>query len=122
MLGFVSTPMVSLGVVNYNANLGVVITSHNPPSYNGFKLKGDFGGPLLPEDISNVENRIPEINSVDIDSINLKDLESKGILEFVDLECDYCNHAEKSFDLDSIRNSGLKLAYDSMYGRKKCNQ
>ena len=36
--GFVSTPMVSLGVVNYNANLGVVITaSHNPPSYIGFK-------------------------------------------------------------------------------------
>ena len=25
---------------------------------------------------------------------------------------------EKSFDLDSIRNSGLKLAYDSMYGGK----
>ncbi|SVE58936.1 uncharacterized protein METZ01_LOCUS511790, partial [marine metagenome] len=33
--GFVSTPMVSLGVVNEKANLGVVITaSHNPPSYN----------------------------------------------------------------------------------------
>ena len=118
--GFVSTPMVSLGVVNYNANLGVVITaSHNPPSYNGFKLKGDFGGPLLPDDISDIENRIPVINSVDIDSINLKDLESKGILEYVDLENDYCNHAEKSFDIDSIRNSGLKLAYDSMYGAGK---
>ena len=118
--GFVSTPMVSLGVVNYNANLGVVITaSHNPPSYNGYKLKGDFGGPLLPDDISDIENRIPELNSVDIDSINLKDLESKGLLEYVDLEDDYCNHAEKSFDLDSIRNSGLKLAYDSMYGAGK---
>ena len=35
--GFVSTPMVSLGVVNEKATLGVVITaSHNPPSYNGF--------------------------------------------------------------------------------------
>ena len=45
---FVSTPMVSLGVVNYKASIGVVITaSHNPPSYNGYKLKGDFGGPLL---------------------------------------------------------------------------
>ena len=42
--GFVSTPMVSLGVVKENADLGIVITaSHNPPSYNGYKLKGDFG-------------------------------------------------------------------------------
>ena len=42
--GFVSTPMVSLGVVKESASLGIVITaSHNPPSYNGYKLKGDFG-------------------------------------------------------------------------------
>ena len=46
--GFVSTPMVSLGVVKEKASLGVVITaSHNPPAYNGFKLKGDFGGPII---------------------------------------------------------------------------
>ena len=32
--GFVSTPMVSLGVVKEEADLGIVITaSHNPPSY-----------------------------------------------------------------------------------------
>ena len=100
---FVSTPMVSLAVVNYKANIGVVITaSHNPPSYNGYKLKGDFGGPLLPDDISDVENRIPELNSVDIDSISLNDLESEGMLEYVDLEDDYCKHAESKFDLESI--------------------
>jgi phosphomannomutase len=56
--GFVSTPMVSYGVVSEGANLGIVITaSHNPPSYNGYKLKGDFGGPLLQKDISDIENR-----------------------------------------------------------------
>lgn len=117
---FVSTPMVSLGVVNHKANIGVVITaSHNPPSYNGYKLKGDFGGPLLPDDISNVENRIPELNPVDIDSISLKDLESEGMLEYVDLEDDYCKHAESNFDLEAIRSSGLNLAYDSMFGAGK---
>ena len=58
-MGFVSTPMVSLGVLKENANLGVVITaSHNPPAYNGYKLKGDFGGPLLPHDISDIENSV----------------------------------------------------------------
>jgi len=45
---FVSTPMVSLGVVKLGADLGVVITaSHNPPSYNGYKLKSAYGGPRL---------------------------------------------------------------------------
>src|SRR4051812_48363083 len=47
--GFVSTPMISLGAVNYKADLGIIITaSHNPPAYNGFKLKGSYGGPLTP--------------------------------------------------------------------------
>src|ERR1017187_4082545 len=62
--GFVSTPMISLGTVKYKANLGIIITaSHNPPSYNGFKLKGYYGGPLLPEQVSEIENLIPD-NSV----------------------------------------------------------
>ncbi|MBT5699720.1 MAG: phosphoglucomutase/phosphomannomutase family protein, partial [Flavobacteriales bacterium] len=117
---FVSTPMVSLGVVNYKADIGVVITaSHNPPSYNGYKLKGSFGGPLLQNDITDVENRIPDTNSVNIDSVKLEDLQKSGMLEYVDLEDDYCKHAENSFDLDSIRNSNLKLAYDSMFGAGK---
>ena len=58
---FVSTPMVSLGTLRQKADLGIVITaSHNPPEYNGYKLKGSFGGPLLPEDISDIEMLIPE--------------------------------------------------------------
>ena len=114
---FVSTPMVSLGVVNYKANIGVVITaSHNPPSYNGYKLKGDFGGPLLPDDITDIENRIPDTNSVDIDSIKIEDLVKNGMIKYIDLEDDYCKHAENHFDLDVIKNSGLKLAYDPMFG------
>jgi len=45
--GFVSTPMVSLAVVKKQASLGIVITaSHNPPEYNGFKLKADLVGPV----------------------------------------------------------------------------
>ena len=118
--GFVSTPMVSLGVLNYKADIGVVITaSHNPPSYNGYKLKGSFGGPLLQNDITDVENRIPDTNSVNIDSVKLEDLQKKGMLEYVDLEDDYCKHAENHFDLEAIRNSDLKLAYDSMFGAGK---
>jgi phosphomannomutase len=115
--GFVSTPMVSLGVVQEKANLGVVITaSHNPPSYNGYKLKGDFGGPLLPADITDVENRIPDANSVDIDAISMDNLVAEGKVIYVDLEDMYVKHAEACFDLDTICNSDMNFAYDAMFG------
>ena len=115
--GFVSTPMVSLGVVNENASLGVVITaSHNPPSYNGYKLKGDFGGPLLPNDITDVENKIPDANTVDYDAINLDNLVIQGKVIYIDLEDMYCNHAQANFDLDAIRDSDMNFAYDAMFG------
>ena len=115
--GFVSTPMVSLGVVKESANLGVVITaSHNPPTYNGYKLKGDFGGPLLPDKISEVEKLIPEINNIDLDKINFQSLINDGRVEIIDLETIYCEHVKSNFDLDLINKSNMKFAYDAMYG------
>ena len=114
---FVSTPMVSLGVVKESANLGVVITaSHNPPTYNGYKLKGDFGGPLLPDKISEVEKLIPEINNIDLDKINFQSLINDGRVEIIDLETMYCEHVKSNFDLDLINKSNMKFAYDAMYG------
>jgi phosphomannomutase len=115
--GFVSTPMVSLGVVKEKSSLGVVITaSHNPPTYNGYKLKGDFGGPLLPNDITAVENRIPDANSVDYNAVTIEDLVAEGKVVYIDLEEAYCKHAAASFDLDAINNSDMNFAYDAMFG------
>ena len=114
---FVSTPMISLGALQKNANLGIIITaSHNPPSYNGFKLKGSYGGPLLPDKIEEIENLIPEIPSQNFKTVDLKSKEKSGLLEYIDLETIYCNHVGENFDLELIRNSGLELGYDAMYG------
>jgi len=115
--GFVSTPMVSLGTVNKKAGIGIIITaSHNPPSYNGFKLKGSYGGPLLPEKVEEIEKLIQDNPGVDTEKYSLEDFIGKKLVEYVDLETMYCNHVEKNFDLDAIRKSGLKLGYDAMFG------
>lgn len=115
--GFVSTPMVSLGVVKESAQLGVVLTaSHNPPAYNGYKLKGHFGGPLQPELVQEIEDIIPNKIEFDWEAIKMEDLESKGLLSYVDLETMYIKHIEANFDLEAIKNCGLKFAYDAMYG------
>ncbi|MEZ4937899.1 MAG: phosphoglucomutase/phosphomannomutase family protein [Crocinitomicaceae bacterium] len=111
--GFVSTPMVSLGVVKEKASLGVVITaSHNPPSYNGFKLKGDFGGPLLPEHVAEVEAMIPNENNLNLEALSL----DSELFQLMDLETLYVEHAQANFDMDLIQKSGLNLAYDAMFG------
>jgi phosphomannomutase len=115
--GPVSTPMVSLGTLNQKASLGIVITaSHNPPTYNGYKLKGHFGGPLLPKEIQEVEDLIPETNAVDLEGLDLEELRAKGIVETIDLETMYVEHVEVNFDMESIRNSDMSFAYDAMYG------
>ena len=112
-IGFVSTPMVSLGAVKLGCSIGVVITaSHNPPSYNGFKLKSHHGGPLSPEKVQEVEDIIPEVSNIDLASISM----DSDLIEVIDLETMYVDHAKANFDLDAIEKSGVVLAYDAMYG------
>ena len=112
---FVSTPMVSLGIVKHKADLGIVITaSHNPPSYNGFKLKSAYGGPTIPKDIAEVEALILDV--IPNATADLGEARESGKLITTDLEAIYINHIKESFDLDLIRNSSITLAYDAMYG------
>jgi len=113
--GFVSTPMVSLGVVKTKSHLGVVITaSHNPPTYNGYKLKSIHGGPSIPSDIAEVEVLVPDVSTIEVPS--MEKMMEDGILNYVDLEGMYLDHVEANFDMNAIRNSGQKIAYDAMYG------
>lgn len=114
---FITTPMISLGAKKLNASIGVVMTaSHNPPSYNGYKLKGHYGGPLTTDKINEVESLIPNDNPVDLDSISIEASVKNGLVKWVDLEQMYVDVVESSFDLNAIKNSGLHFAYDAMYG------
>jgi len=112
---FSSTPMVSLGVVKLDCDLGVVITaSHNPPSYNGFKLKSKLGGPMIQAQINEVEALIPDVCTLELPS--LESLAKQGLYEEVDLEQIYYDHVMANFDVDAILNADFGIAYDGMYG------
>ena len=114
---FISTPMISLGVKKLKASIGVVITaSHNPPEYNGYKLKGYFGGPLSTEKVEEVESLIPSEDKIYLNQINIENQIENGNIKEVDLEKMYIERVQSSFDLKAIRNSGLNFAYDAMYG------
>lgn len=111
--GIVSTPMVSLAAVKKNCALGVVITaSHNPPAYNGFKLKSQYGGPLSPELVQEIEDMILD----EVPSAWKQVSMDADLIEVVDLETEYVNHVKANFDLEAIEKSGMKLVYDAMFG------
>lgn len=115
--GFVSTPMISLAAKQFNCAIGVILTaSHNPPSYNGFKLKAYFGGPLAPWHVQEVEDIIPDVCPLDLSGISLEGALAAGQLEVVDIETRYVDHVKKNFDIAAIENSGLNLVYDAMFG------
>lgn len=109
---FVSTPMVSLATVHLKADLGIIITaSHNPPSYNGYKLKGNYGGPLLPEQVAEIEDMIEDRCPEE----RMQPLANNTPVK-LDLESIYCNHIRRNFKLQAIKGSKYKLAYDAMFG------
>lgn len=113
---FVSTPMISLAAKNLDCEIGVILTaSHNPPAYNGYKLKSKHGGPLVQKYVTEIEEMIPD--NYETEDISLEEWEKKGLLELVDLENMYYEHIANYFDLEAINeNSELIVAYDAMYG------
>ena len=112
---FVSTPMVSVATEKRQCSAGIIITaSHNPPEYSGFKIKGHYGGPATPDMIAEVESLIPD--TAGSYHKKLAELFDSGMLSYYDMEAVYIDHIQKSFDLDLIRNSGLKIGYDAMFG------
>ena len=115
--GFVSTPMISLATRVLGASIGVVITaSHNPPDYNGFKLKGSFGGPLSPKEVDEIESMIQNENEINLDIISIDKAKKEGLIELRDFEQIYIDQVERVFDLDLIKKSNFGWAYDAMYG------
>lgn len=111
----VPTPAVSLGAAEFDA-VGIVITaSHNPPEYNGFKIKAPFGGPAAPDQIGAVENRLDRFDKNLSVGTYAHYLEN-GLIHEISLGTLYLDLLQKKIDLESIRKKGLKIAHDPMFG------
>ncbi len=109
--GFASTPAVSLYTKAKELAGGIVITaSHNPPIYNGFKVKASYGGPAHPEVIEEIETYLTEIDPNTLIEVD------KKLIELVDMKGFYLNYLKSSIDLPLIRESRIKIAHNAMYG------
>ncbi len=105
------TPCVSFAVKNLNAVGGVMITaSHNPPIFNGFKLKSHFGGSSGPEECAAVEklldaNAPKSIANCQSPSINRLDIRPAHFAAI-----------KRLVDFKLIAKSNLRVAHDALFG------
>ncbi len=113
----VSTPAVSWATHALGADAGVVITaSHNPPEYNGYKLKAHFGGPAPPDMVETVEDLVQPSNQLPDGRPDFEALTSDGQVSLHDVRSGYLNALHNILDIEAIKSSGLRIAHDAMYG------
>lgn len=124
--GFVPTPSISRAIVRYNGTCqnrwsdGIVITpSHNPPEHGGIKYNDCQGGPADKTVTTTIEQRANEIlrnDGIAIKRIPYNEAVALPIIKPYDFMGQYVLELAKVVDLESIRNSGLRIMVDALGG------
>ncbi len=110
------TPVISFSVVAKNAVAAVNITaSHNPPTDNGFKVRNQYGGAIDPQGLKEIEALIPD-DEQQVKSIRLEQALEDGLVQIFDPAPAYIAQIERLVDLQKIKDAGLKITVDPMWG------
>ena len=112
------TPVISYGVVKQAAAGAIAITaSHNPARWNGFKLRIADGSSAPAEVISEVEEHLSRaFDTGEVNRLPLDRAIDRGLVSYHDLDVAYFERAAQFVDLDRLKQAGLKIVVDPMYG------
>lgn len=108
------TPSVSFAVKAHKAIGGVMLTaSHNPPIFNGFKLKSHYGGSSDPETCKGVEGWL---DKKPVRSVKLADAVKSKQVVIKDVRPAHYAALKKLVDFKLIAKSKLKFAHEALFG------
>ncbi len=109
------TPVISFAILDKKAAGAVNITaSHNPPTWNGFKVRADYAGAIAPDGLKQIEALIPAPEGVT--RMAFDDARAKGLIEVFDPKPAFRTQIDKLVNIDPLRKAGLTVAVDSMWG------
>ncbi|HEX9075845.1 MAG TPA: phosphoglucomutase/phosphomannomutase family protein [Anaerolineae bacterium] len=109
------TPVITYAILDKKSEGAINITaSHNPPTWEGFKVRADYAGAIAPDGLKQIESRIPE--SGDVPRVSLKEGIARGVIQVFDPDPAFLKKISTLVNLDPIRQAGLTVAVDSMWG------
>jgi phosphomannomutase len=117
--GYAPTPAVSWAVCESGAGAGIMITaSHNPPEYNGFKVKERFGGSARPSTTKVLEEIVAfnTANDRRVVATSFEEAVQKGMIEIFDPCVGYFRQIGRYVDLELIARAAIPAVVDPMYG------
>lgn len=110
------TPVIAFSVVNRNAAGAVNITaSHNPPTDNGFKVRNEHGGAIPPDGLKTIESLIPPSED-QVKRVVFSEAVESGKVVIFDAAPAYIEHLKDLIDLQPIKDAGLNIVADVMWG------
>ncbi len=108
------TQCISFAIKDKGLAGGVMVTaSHNPPKFNGIKIRLASGGSAPPEITKKIETFLGKSK---VKRLPLKEAEGKGLIKREDLIEDYLEKVESFLDKNIIRKAHLKIVHDPMFG------
>jgi phosphomannomutase len=108
------TPSVSFAVKHQRAVGGVMITaSHNPPAFNGFKLKSYYGGSADASTCKDVESFLDRNG---VQSQDLAGAVKDKRIRITDVRPAHYAALKRLVDFPLIAKSKLRFAHDALFG------
>lgn len=114
-------PALSFATRYYHCGVGIMLTaSHNPSTYNGYKVYGEDGCQLTDEGATMVYDEIQKTDIfTGVKRMSFAKAIQSGLVEFVEddcLEAFYQAVLSQQVRQDVVRKSGLRLVYSPLNG------
>lgn len=111
------TPLIMYYVMEQQLYYGMMITaSHNPAIYNGVKIF-TYGGRDADEvQTEEIEHYIADVLEEDISAMDYSLAVEKGLILEINPLNKYLDNIIAAINLNAIRDKGLRIALDPMYG------
>jgi len=112
------TPVISFSVGEKGALAAINLTaSHNPPEDCGFKVRDEFGGAIAPDGLKQIEALIPAAGDLAaIQQVRLAKALADKQIEYFDAKPAYLRRVADLIDVQPIKDAGLKVVVDNMWG------